>query len=73
MDKKHCEGCRNDFYNGRDNVGGRDCWSLKDAKLVMRKEVHINQMPPWNQPAKEVPNCYRRSQYVYVAVVREGV
>lgn len=71
MDKKHCKGCRNDFYNGRDNVLGKDCWSLKDAHLVMRKEVHINQVPPWTQKPQKLPNCYHKSQFVYVDAKRE--
>jgi hypothetical protein len=33
---KHCRGCRNDFYNGRENITGNDCWSLKTAKVVKR-------------------------------------
>jgi len=28
-----CSGCRNDFYNGQ---GAKECWSLKDAKPVIR-------------------------------------
>lgn len=62
MDPKHCRGCRNDFYNGR----GNKCWSLKNAKLIMRKEVHIDQRPPWNQPAKLLPDCYHAPRHVYV-------
>ena len=66
MNKDHCLGCRNDFYNGNNDLGVKECWSLKTARLVMRKEVHINQRPPWDQKPIEVPNCYRRPQFVYV-------
>lgn len=66
MDRKHCVGCRNDFYNGRQNVGGNTCWNLKDAKLIMRKEVHINQVPPWTQKAQLLPHCYHKEQFVYL-------
>jgi hypothetical protein len=66
MDKKHCSGCRDNFYNGNNDLGVSQCWSLKDAKLIMRKEVHIDQVPPWNQKAKMLPNCYHREQFVYV-------
>jgi hypothetical protein len=72
MDQKHCSGCRNDFYNGRQNVTGNMCWSLEDAKLIMRKEVHINQVPPWNQKAQLIPSCYSRPQFVYVAADRKN-
>jgi hypothetical protein len=67
MDMKHCAGCRDDFYNGRQNVGGTTCWSLADAKLIMRKAVHMNQVPPWNQAPQELPSCYRRDSFIYVA------
>ena len=46
MDKDYCVGCRDNFYNGNNNLGVKECWCLKDAKLVMKKEVHIDQAPP---------------------------
>jgi hypothetical protein len=66
MDKKHCAGCRDDFYNGNNPYGIKECWMLKSAKLILRKEVHINQVPPWNQAPKKLPSCYRKPQFVYV-------
>lgn len=66
MDKKHCIGCRDNFYNGNNDLGVQKCWCLAKAKLVLKKEVHINQVPPWTQKAKLVPDCYRKPQYVYV-------
>ena len=72
MDIKHCAGCRNDFYNGRQNVTGNTCWSLAEAKLIMRKEVHINQVPPWKQAARQLPDCYSKPQFVYVSADREN-
>lgn len=32
----YCAGCRNNFYNGRNDVGVKECWSLKSAKVVMK-------------------------------------
>jgi len=66
VDKKHCVGCRDNFYNGNNDLGVRQCWSLKSAKLVMRKEVHVDQVPPWNQEARELPDCYRKPRFIYV-------
>jgi len=66
MDKKYCAGCHDDFYNHKTNCCGKDCWSLPDAKLVWRKEVHIDQRPPWDQKAIRVPDCYHRQRYVYI-------
>jgi len=65
MDQKHCAGCYNDVYN-HGCGGAKECWSLKTAKLILRKEVHINQRPPWTQKARQFPSCYRRPQFVYV-------
>lgn len=66
MDAKHCSGCRNDFYNGNNPMGVKECWSLKDAQLILRKEVSVDQRPPWNQAPQRLPNCYSRPRFVYV-------
>lgn len=66
MTKKDCEGCRNDFYNGNNPMGVKECWSFKTAKIVWSKEVHIDQVPPWNQKAKRLPDCYHADRYVYI-------
>jgi hypothetical protein len=65
MTKKHCSGCYNDDYNY--GLGGaKECWMFKDAKTIWRKEVHVDQEPPWKQRAQRLPSCYRRPRYVYV-------
>jgi hypothetical protein len=61
--KKYCSGCYNNIYNGG---MAKECWCLDDAKVVMRKEVHINQMPPYTQKPKKVLDCYRKQQYAYM-------
>ena len=33
---EYCRGCRDDFYNGQNNLGIKECWSLKNAKVVTR-------------------------------------
>ncbi len=65
MDRKYCSGCRDDFYNGLNDLGVKECWSLKDAVLKMRQEIHINDMPPHKQKPRKLPNCYHKSQFVY--------
>ena len=37
--RKHCAGCRNDFYNGNNPHGVKECWSLKGAKVVTRYRI----------------------------------
>lgn len=67
MDKSHCVGCHDNFYNSETS----SCWMLKSAKLAMRKRVHVDQIPPWkNKPAK-FPICYHEDRYVYVDPTRE--
>lgn len=63
---KHCIGCRDNYYNQSGNSSTGYCWMLDTMKLVMRKEVHVSQRPPWNQKEKLLPDCYHKPQYVYV-------
>lgn len=65
IDKKHCSGCYNDWYNY--NKGFNDspgCWSRKNAKLVSRVLVHIDAMPPYSRKTKKVPSCWRGQRTV---------
>ena len=63
---KHCIGCSNNVYNhGTMSNTGR-CWSLPGMKLSYRKEVSIDQRPPWTQESQLLPNCYRKPRFVYV-------
>lgn len=64
---KNCQGCRDNFYNGNNRLGVQKCWLLDNARLVRRKEVGMSDVPPWHwQPVVVLPECYRRSGYVYV-------
>jgi len=63
---KRCVGCQQDFYNGKNDLGVKECWSLERAKIVWKKEVHIDQRPPWTQKAKRLLSCFHRARYVYV-------
>ena len=65
IDRKHCNGCRNDYYNDGNGLDGT-CWSRKDAVLVLRKKVHIDQVPPWTQKPQKFPDCYTAQRYVMV-------
>lgn len=63
---KHCVGCHDDYYNCPGNSPDGVCWSLKSMKLVWRKQVHIDQRPPWTQKSKLMPDCYHAQRYVFV-------
>ncbi len=71
MDKTHCSGCHSNFYNGNSPYGVKECWLLKTAKLVKKKKVHINHVPPWKQAPIKVPDCYRQQGYVFVGPDQE--
>ena len=70
MNKKHCSGCRNNFYNGNNNFGVKECWSLKGAKLVSRIPIGHWENPPYlNKKKVKVLNCWHgegsnRTHYV---------
>ena len=62
MDKKHCIGCRNDFYNGKNPHGVEECWHLKDAKLVWRIPIGNYEPPPYRNKKKvRKPHCFHES------------
>lgn len=67
MDVKHCAGCKDDFYNGKNPHGVKECWMLKSAKLAPRLLIHIDQPPPYLEvKVKSLPECYRLKRHVTV-------
>lgn len=62
---KHCAGCRDNYYNCGNNFTTGYCWMIDKMKIVWRKEISIDQRPPWTQKAKRFPHCYRRPRYAY--------
>ena len=35
-DKKYCVGCDENFYNGNNPMGVKECWLFKSAKVMTR-------------------------------------
>lgn len=64
MDGKHCQGCENNFYNGNNDKGINECWSLKDAVLISQKMIPVNEVPPHTGKPKLFPKCYHASGFV---------
>lgn len=62
----HCSGCSDNFYNGNNNLGVNECWLLKSMKLIKRKQVGINDVPPWTWKPKKFPSCYKKAGYVFI-------
>ena len=65
--KKMCHGCRNDFYNGNNNLGVAECWNFPSSKIVKMKKVGMWDVPPWeHQPVEKVLSCRHESGYVFI-------
>jgi hypothetical protein len=57
---ENCFGCEDNFYNGENPLGVKECWHLKSARLEHRVIVPSDLRPPWKMPGQLLPNCYRR-------------
>lgn len=66
-----CAGCHSDFYNGNNDMGIKECWSLDDAKVVLKKKVPLSQVPPWKQAPIKVLSCCHYDGYVLVGPDQE--
>ena len=66
-----CSGCRNDFYNNRQNINGDMCWSFEDAEYEWARDVHYDRRPPHDdiKPTKR-PECYNRPRYVRIKATK---
>lgn len=64
--KKFCAGCRDNFYNGNNDLGITECWCLDSATFVMKKKVPIDLRPPWNMESTKVLSCRNERGYIYV-------
>lgn len=69
--RSDCRGCRDDFYNGNNPLGVTECWNLKGAKFVSKRDIPTNLCPPYDhiKPTKR-PDCYRANGYVRMKVSR---
>lgn len=67
IDTKHCDGCQDDFYNGKNPYGVQKCWHAEKATMVNRILVPIWMPPPYTRlPIKKMPNCYKAKGAVTV-------
>jgi hypothetical protein len=64
MDKQFCRGCRDNFYNGNNDYGVKECWLLEDAKREPRLLIPINMPPPYTSlKPQSLPTCYHADGY----------
>ena len=66
MKKEECSNCEDNFYNGNNDLGVKVCWNFKDAKIIKRKKVGLNDRPPYNWKPQKFPNCYKQKGYVFI-------
>lgn len=67
MDKKHCSGCEDNFYNQPGNSNTGECWSLKDATRESYLLIPVDLPPPYlHIKPEQLPTCYRAKRCVKV-------
>ena len=53
-----CVGCRDNFYNGNNDLGVKQCWNFPKATVEQRMMIPIDMRPPYTFPTKTVLSCY---------------
>jgi len=56
--KSMCFGCRDNFYNGNNSIGVKECWLYKTAKVVTRTRVGTWEPPPYKWIPIKILSCY---------------
>lgn len=62
MDAKHCNGCRDDFYNRSELSPDGRCWHRQTAKVITRYAIGTWTAPTQQGAFTEVrkPDCYHQ-------------
>ena len=67
MNVRHCHGCEDDFYNGKNELGVKQCWSREGATFDKYLLIPIDLRPPYTDlKLQKLPTCYRMKRYVKV-------
>jgi len=61
-----CKGCRDDFYNGNNDLGVSRCWSFDTAQFTDRVFVSVHERPPHARRVERTLSCHRRVGFVAV-------
>lgn len=64
--KDLCIGCTENFYNGNNPYGVKECWCYKSATVCKRKFIPLDMSPPWKVPAQTTLSCHKKKGYVSV-------
>lgn len=68
--KQMCNGCRNDFYNGNNDLGVSSCWSFDGATVQNKIKIPIHQRPPYHQKPIKVLSCFHQRGYVFDSPIK---
>lgn len=66
--KNMCSGCKDNFYNGNNTYGIKECWNYKNARVVKRLRVGIWDKPPYSHKPIKVLSCYSEKGYAFLEV-----
>ena len=76
MTKSMCSGCEQNFYNGNNPYGVKECQNFQDAKVVKKIFIPIDMPPPYKGFKPEsAPSCYDRYRWIKVdadRITKEG-
>lgn len=68
---EHCDGCRDNFYNGHNDLGVQRCWGLRTAVLITRYRLSIHTPMDQRSAYQKVtrPGCYHETGFVHIAAI----
>lgn len=71
--KQDCVGCRDDFYNGKNEYGVQECWNFKTAEIVTLYQ--IGYWTPMDRAENFIkvkrPRCYHAEGFAYLKELPE--
>ena len=74
MKLSDCLGCRDDFYNDKNPLGVKRCWSFDEKKaLVTKHRIHYDTPMGRRSGYTEVsvPPCYHMDHFVHLKKIPE--
>ena len=64
-----CSGCRDDFYNGHNNLGVNKCWSFDESEIVKVIQVGYWERPPYtDRQIEKRLSCYRKKDCIFYKI-----
>jgi len=64
--KEKCHGCEDDFYNGNNDLGVKECWNFKSAFMKRTRKIPVSMRPPWTSiPLVPRLSCFRQTGFVF--------